>query len=57
MFYKSSLAISINSQIQKILSEVSNLKFFFVFFLVDEVGGGPNTTISGPSSAHQQNAI
>ena len=57
MFYKSSLAISINAQNQKILSEVSNLKFF-LFFLVDEVGGGgPNTTISGPSSAHQQNAI
>ena len=31
--------------------------FFFVFVLVDEGREDPNTTISGPSSARQRNAI
>ena len=33
------------------------LFFFFFFFFVDEVTEDPNTTISGPSSALQRNAI
>ena len=31
--------------------------FFFFSCLVDEVVEDPNTTINGPSSAHQRNAI
>ena len=31
--------------------------FFFVFFLGDEGKVDPNTTISGPTSARQRNAI
>ena len=31
--------------------------FFIYFLLVEEGRGDPSTTISGPSSAHQQNAI
>ena len=31
--------------------------FCFVVFLVDEEREDPSTTISGPSSAHQRNAI
>ena len=31
--------------------------FLFCFLLVDEGREDPSTTISGPSSAHQQNAI
>ena len=43
---------------RKFCQKVPNLAtFFFVFFLVDEGREGPNTTISGPSSASQQNAI
>ena len=30
---------------------------FTSFFLVDEVGDNPNTTIIGPSSTRQRNAI
>ena len=33
------------------------LKTFFFLLQVDEGRVGPNTTISGPSSARQQNAI
>ena len=33
------------------------LTFFLFVFLVDEGGEEPNTTISGPSSARQRNAI
>ena len=31
--------------------------FFGIIILVDEVIEDPNTTINGPSSAHQRNAI
>ena len=33
------------------------LFFFCCFFLVDEWWEGPNTSINGPSSASQRNAI
>ena len=32
-------------------------KFFVCVFLVDEGKGGSNTTMNGPSSARQRNAI
>ena len=35
----------------------SNWDVFFFFCLVDEGREDPNTTISGPSSARQRNAI
>ena len=41
-------------RIQKVLPEGSD---FDVFFLVDEGSDDPNTTISGPTSARQRNAI
>ena len=43
------------ARIQKVLSQGSD--FDNVFFLVDEVRDDPNTTISGPTSARQRNAI
>ena len=43
------------ARIQKVLPEGSD--FDSVFFLVDEVRDDPNTTISGPTSARQRNAI
>ena len=44
------------ARIQKILPEWSDFDNVFVF-LVDEVRDDPNTTISGPTLARQQNAI
>ena len=50
-----------HAQIQQVLSGGSKFDnipiFFFSFFLVDEGIDHPNTTINGPSSARQQNAI
>ena len=49
-----------HAQIQKVLSvEVQIVQRFFFFKknLVDEGQEDPNTTLSGPSSARQQNAI
>ena len=43
-------------RIQKVLPEGSDFDNVF-FFLVDEVRDNPNTTISGPTSARQRNAI
>ena len=45
-----SAAKVVHARIQKVLSEGVQ------FFLVDEGREDPNTTKSGPSSAHQQNA-
>ena len=44
------------ARIQKVLPEGSDFDNVF-FFLVDEVRDDPNTPISGPTSAHQRNAI
>ena len=49
-----------HARIQKVLSEGVQLRqrfFFVLFFLVDVVREDPSTTLSGPSSACQQNAI
>ena len=40
---------------RKFCQRGSNFDNFFSFFLVDEGWDDPNTTISGPSSAHQRN--
>ena len=38
-------------------SDFDNVFFVVVFFLVNEGRDDPNTTISGPTSTRQQNAI
>ena len=43
------------ARIQKVLSE--GVQIWERFFLDDEEIKDPNTTINGPSSARQQNAI
>ena len=43
-----------HARIQKVMSGGSNCEFFF---LIDEGREDPNTTLSGPSSALQRNAI
>ena len=45
-------------RIQRVLSEnFDNVFFFFFFFKFDEGNKDPNTTISGPSTGRQRNAI
>ena len=50
----------VHVRIQKVLSEGSkfdNVSFLFYFFLIDDGIEDPNTTINGPPSARQRNAI
>ena len=47
-----------HARIQKVLSEGSNFNFLFLFsFFFDEGRKDSNTTITGPSTACQQNAV
>ena len=48
-----------HARIKKFCQRGSNFDnvFFVLFFLIDEGREDPSTTISGPSSARQRNAI
>ena len=46
-----------HARIQEVLSEGVQVWERFSFLLVDEGREDANTTLSGPSSAHQRNAI
>ena len=46
-----------HARIQKVLSEGSNFNFLCLFSFFDEGRKDSNTTISGPSTARQRNAI
>ena len=51
----SSLVLFIMCGSRKFCQRQSNLDFFVCFSLIDKGREDPNTTISGPSSAHQPN--
>ena len=48
---------SLHILIQKVLPEGSDFDNVFFSYIVNEVRDDPNTTISGPTSTRQRNAI